>query len=60
MFRIGYSPSPLPGLDGLVLALEASFDATIALGAFFVAFLLLFFAVLMSAMHSLGFSFLRD
>ena len=44
VLRVGHGPSSLPGLDWLVLALEAAFHATIARGTILIALLLLLLA----------------
>lgn len=48
---VGDGPPPLPGLDRLIFAPQASFKTSITLGALFVTLLLLFFAKPESAYH---------
>ena len=57
MLWVRHRPSPFPWLHRLVFALEASFHASVTLGTFLVALLLLFLAAGMSDMifHVLSF-----
>ena len=54
VFRIGDGPSPLAGLDGLIFAAEASFEATVTRGALFVALFLFLFAARYISLVSRG------
>ena len=44
MFGIGDSPSPLPGLDGLIFTPQASLETAVTLRPLFVALFLFLFA----------------